>query len=108
MSSTGNPRCCSRVRITVPTCPVAPKSPTLTPTALALQLEGRVQDLDGLLDLVVADDAADADRRRRDHVNVDALGGEDLEHLGGDARVGLHPRPDEADSGDLSVGDDLG
>ena len=38
----------------------------------------------------------DADRRGRDHLDVDALVGQHPEHLGGDAGAGLHAGADEA------------
>ena len=59
-----------------------------------------MQRLHGALDVVLVHDARDADRRRGDHLDVDALGGERLEHLRGDAGVGLHARADERDAAD--------
>src|SRR5437660_1714620 len=70
-----------------------------------VELERRVQGLDGPLDVLGPHHTADADRGRGDHLDVHALVGEDLEHLGGHAGVGLHARADEADAGDLGVGD---
>ena len=54
--------------------------------------ERGVQGARGALEVGGGGDDADADRRRRDHLDVDALVGERAEHLGGDARAGLHAR----------------
>src|SRR4051794_8903826 len=101
MRVTGKLRSASTKRMTPPTCPVAPTIPTSTrlrlPGALQLkllgrsfvELEGRVEGAYRLLDVAGADDAADADGRRRDHLDVDALVGQHLEHAGRDPRMGL-------------------
>ncbi len=59
------------------------------------QTEGAVQGGDGFLDAIGTDHAADADGRRGDHLDVDAGGGQGLEHGGGHSRVGLHAGPDQ-------------
>ena len=53
------------------------------------------------------DDARDLDRRRRDHLDVDALVAERGEHARGDARVRLHPGADDRDLAHLGVLGDL-
>ena len=68
------------------------------------EAERRVQRLHRALDVVFGDDARDPDRRRADHLDVDALVRERLEHLGGDTRVRLHARADERDPTDVLVG----
>src|SRR6266576_2196119 len=68
------------------------------------ELEPVVEDADGPLDLGGPDDAGDADRRRRDDLDVDARLGERVEHVGDDAWVRLHPRADKGDLCDLSIG----
>ena len=45
--------------------------------------------------VLARDHAGDPDRRRRDHLDVDALVAEDGEHLGGDARMRLHAGADD-------------
>ena len=47
--------------------------------------------------------ARDADGRRGDHLDVDVLRGERLEHLRGDAGVRLHARADERHAADAGV-----
>ena len=86
----------------MPTRPVAPTTPTrIAGTHDArLELERGVQRAHRALDVVLVHDARDADRRRRDHLDVDALGGEGLEHLRRDTGVGLHARADERDAAD--------
>ena len=54
---------------------------------------------DGPLDVGLGDDARGPDGRGRDHVDVDLLVGQRLEHGGGDARVRLHARPRRARPG---------
>ena len=48
-----------------------------------------------ILDGTGPDHAGDADGRRRDHLDVDAGGGQGLEGQGGHPGVGLHPGPDQ-------------
>src|SRR5947208_15878961 len=72
---TGKPRSASTERITPPTCPVAPTIPmsmTFRLRGCLAELEGGVQFLHGPLHVPGPHDAADADRRRRDHLAVDA------------------------------------
>src|SRR5262249_22917568 len=75
-----------RMRIvTAPTAPVAPTTATRasrTDALLGEEPELRVHRAHGVLDLRGADDARDADRRRRDDLDVDACLGEGLEHVG--------------------------
>ena len=52
-------------------------------------------------------DAGDADRRRRDHLDVDALLAEGREDLRGHARVRLHARADDRDLPHAVVGEHL-
>ena len=52
-----------------------------------VQLEPVVHETERALAVGAAHDARDPDRRRRDHLDVDALLGERVEHVGGDARV---------------------
>ena len=47
--------------------------------------------------------ARDADRRRGDHLDVDALGGQRIEQVRRDARMGLHAGPHERHLRDLVV-----
>ena len=62
----------------------------------------------GLLDPIGAHHAREADRRGRDHLDVDgAAVASDLEHGGGHAGVAAHPRADERHLGDAVVGQDL-
>ena len=93
--------------MTVPTCPVAPTTPMRMAPVYGRpagapaparprpaqrprsgQLEGGVQGPHGVLGLLGPDQARDADRRGRDHLDVDADGGQGLEGEGGDARDG--------------------
>src|SRR5918994_5512620 len=113
-SVTGKPRSSSTRSIVPPTAPVAPTTATLNigtgevlaglPTGgLARQVEGVVEGPHRPLDLAPVDDDRDADRARVDHLEVDALVGEHAEHLGRDAGLGLHARPDQRDLADLVV-----
>ena len=68
-----------------------------------LETERAVQGAHRRFDVGVAHDARDPDRRRADHLDVDSFVGERLEHLGGDAGVGLHARADERDATDLGI-----
>src|SRR6478736_2817541 len=71
---TGNARSSRMRSISVPTKPVAPISPTLTPPLMRLLLfrrveaERGVQGAHGWLDVVFGDHARDADRRGADHL----------------------------------------
>ena len=87
-------------------CPVAPIEPDPHDllTQSSVELERRVQRPHRALDVVLGDHARDPDRRRADHLDVDALGRERLEHLGGDAGMRLHARADERDAADVLVG----
>src|SRR5437588_7205597 len=103
---TGKRRSANTARMTPPTWPVAPTIPTFMASNLQgslLELEGGVQGLDGPLDVTGPDHAADAERRGRDHLDVHALGGEDLEHGGCHPGIGLHAGAHQAHAGDLGV-----
>src|SRR5664280_1787856 len=121
-SATGNARSSRIARTVPPTTPVAPAMATVyRPAAIrrcsgrpsggapvcrladhgvVVELEHLVQLAHGLVDVLLGDDARDLDRRRADHVEVDAQVSERLEHLRGDARVRAHAGADEADLGD--------
>src|SRR4029078_2411837 len=104
----------SRMRnISVPTMPVAPTTPTLIdrpPEFLLLisrgsvETERSVQRTHAAFDVVLGYHARHPDRRRADHLDVDALTREDLEHLRGDAGIRPHPRADERDAPDARIG----
>ena len=110
--SHGKPLSTRRARITPPTWPVAPKTPTRMARMrqvyeAAVQLECPVENLYRPLGHLGADHARDPDRRRRDHLDVDPLGRERLEHGRGHTGMGLHAGPDERDGRYLFVSDDL-
>ena len=67
------------------------------------ELERRVQRAHGVVELVGADDAGDLDRRRGDHLDVDAALAERGEDLGGDARVRAHAGADDGHLAHLGV-----
>src|SRR3954452_19175143 len=79
-------------RRTPPTAPVAPTTAILG-TGL-LQLERLVQRDDRALEVGIGDVAGDLDRRRRDHLRLDAQLVERRERLRRNARVPLHPPSD--------------
>ncbi len=99
-------------RMTPPTWPVAPKTPTLIPLRARPCREPRTRRRARRPSCSAAHgpvgrspasiDAGDADRRGRDHLDVDLLGGEHLEHRRRHARVGLHPGPDDRDLRDVA------
>jgi hypothetical protein len=62
---------------------------------LGVEPELVVNGLHGPLDVGRAHDAGDADRRRRDDLDVDPGLGEGLEHVRGDAGMALHACADE-------------
>ncbi len=120
----GSARSSRTDRITVPTCPVAPNTPThgrRSPTPRGAldgsadragavrpsEAEGARAAPDRVLGPVGADHAGDADRRGGDHLDVDVLLGQDLEHRGGHAGVGLHAGADQRHLGDGVVGQHL-
>src|SRR5689334_24205920 len=80
-----------------PSCGELPERALGLDGAVARQLEGGMQGAHGVRHAVAADDAGDLDRRRRDHLDVDALPAERGEDLRGDARVRLHARADDRD-----------
>src|SRR5262249_57203266 len=95
------PRSASSSSVTWPTAPVAPTTPirgsAMRPLRLrALELERRVQRLDGLLHLVARDEASDLDRRRAHDRGLDPEFLERREHLRRHARMALHPGADDA------------
>ena len=55
---------------------------------------------------LLGDDARRPDGRGRDHVDVDLLVGQGLEHGGRDAGVRLHAHPDQRDPGHVGIGRD--
>ena len=59
-------------------------------------------DCTAALHVVFGDHARDPDRRRADHLDVDAFVRERLEHLGGDAGVRLHARADQRHPADVA------
>src|SRR5207342_3140920 len=66
--------------------------------------EPLVDGADGAVAVLGPDHAGDADRRGRDHVDVDALGRERVEHVGGHAGVAFDPRAYERELRDRIVG----
>src|SRR5262245_62485053 len=97
-----------------PTAPVAPTTATLNIGAgdglrglaagrRAGQVEGLVESPHRALDLAAVDDHRDPDGARVDHLEVDPLVGEHAEHLRRDARLRLHPGPDQRDLADPLV-----
>ena len=62
--------------------------------------------VDRLIRIAEFDQYRNLDLAGGDHLDVDVCFGERLEHLGRDARVGLHPRADDRDLGDVVVADD--
>src|SRR5690606_25558464 len=73
------------------------------PRSAGVEVERRVQDLDGVFHLGLLDHAGDADGRGGDHLDVDVVVGQDLEHLGRHPRVGLHAGTDDRDPADVVV-----
>src|SRR5262249_22612805 len=96
-----------RIRtVTVPTAPVAPITATLASRIDALlgqDPELVVHRLHRPLDLGCAYHTRDADRRRRDDLDVDSGPRQSFEHVGGDAGMALHSGTDERHLGDLVV-----
>ena len=125
-SDSGNLRCARTARIVEPTAPVAPTTPTRYPPSpltsvgplrvvllagrifladrVLAELEGGVQRLDRLGDLVGADHAGDLDRGGGDHLDVDPVLAEDAEDLRGNARMASHSGPDDRDLAHRLVG----
>ena len=64
---------------------------------------GGSSDEVGLLHLAFGDYTAHADRRRGDHLDVDARASEGLEHCRRNARVRAHTRTDDAHPGDRRI-----
>src|SRR3954452_17640797 len=101
ISSAGNERSRITPRMVLPTAPVAPTTATrissnpwsvvarnvLGLNSVGAQLERGVQAAHRLGHVAAAHDARDLDRRRRDHLDVDARVAQHAERLGGDARV---------------------
>src|SRR3954454_12854588 len=101
MDAAGKSRSSSSVRMTPPTWPVAPKTPTLTPLLISrLQFERFVQRLQRVLGPIGADDARQSDRRSRDHLDIYAVLGQHFEHGRRDTGMGLHAGADERHLGD--------
>src|SRR3954471_1859214 len=129
-SSTANRRSSKIRAISRPTAPVAPITATfirpsyrrpssnlpLTSSDLrdrGVQPEALVHDLERSIAVGSTDHARHPDRRRGDHLDVDALGREGVEHVARHAGVRLHPGPDEGNLRDVVVdreplGADLG
>src|SRR5690606_20880405 len=78
------------------------RGPLLRALVLA-EAEAVVQSAHGELGVLLVDEAADLDLARRDHLDVDAFGGEDAEHLRGDAGVRAHAEADDRDLYDVLV-----
>src|SRR5258708_18113338 len=93
------PRARSRSSVTVPTAPVAPTTPidgcSAIDALLRERLEARVHDLHRTLDMCRADHARDADRRRRNDLDVDPGLRKRVEHVGRDTRMTLHAGADQ-------------
>src|SRR5690349_24204138 len=60
-----------------------------------LEPERLVQRAHGQLQVLVLDHHGDLDLGSRDHLDVDAVGGQRLEHLAGDAGVRAHAHADQ-------------
>jgi hypothetical protein len=84
----------------------APIRPSSAVTRSVAEPERLVDGEHGGLDLVLGDHDRHPDRRGRDHLDVDARRPTAREHLGGDARVGLHAGADQRDLGDVLVDGD--
>src|SRR5262245_25854396 len=98
-------------------CTCAPKPrPTIPTRGLAtarllrrflVELEDLVQHAYRELQVLLVDHHRDLDLRGGDHLDVDALVGERLEHLRGNAHVRAHPDADDRYLADPVVTDDL-
>src|SRR5215470_6487431 len=101
-----NPRS-RRIRtVTVPTAPVAPITATRASridTLLGQDPELVVHRSHRPLDFGCTYDTRDADRRRRDDLDVDSGLRQSLEHVGGHAGMALHAGADERHLCDLVV-----
>ena len=65
-----------------------------------------MEDADGEFGFVLVDQHADLDLAGGDRLDVDPALGQRGEHVRRDARMALHAHADDADLGDLAVGDD--
>src|SRR5512135_2797041 len=75
--------------------------------AALVQLERLVQHAHGELEVLLVDHDRDLDLGGRDHLDVDALAGQRLEHLGREPDVRAHADADDGHLGDPVVTDDF-
>src|SRR5882672_8197236 len=69
------------------------------------QIERGVEDSNRVVGSIALHDAGDPDRGRGDHLDIDPLFGERLEHGRSYPGMRLHSRPDDGDLGDGFIGE---
>src|SRR5580704_10693034 len=109
ISSTGKARSRRMSRMTVPTWPVAPTTATRIEEVYGtsfgplrrVESERGMQMAHGVGHLLGAHHTRDPNRARRDHLDVDAVLRERLEHQCGDPGIRLHARADDRHAYDV-------
>ena len=65
-----------------------------------------MQRLCGEVDLISSNNTGNANRRGRDHLDVDVVVGKGFEHRGGYAGIALHAGTDQGHATDIVIGED--